>query len=233
MRCCFENTLHYSSPGHGDWGVVRIGMLLPESVQLFVCPSACRRHVGTLVIIGRARSVESHAHNTGALLKLPGNSRKIRSDYHGNRASDQSQDVRPYVLGCADHFPNQLLIISQHRVDLPQAGTKNPGGGLLPGFLYKSEGLERCAGMGELVSGEDSGQGGWVVWVCACVVGKAGGQRIGRRGTVLRHDASAGGYGAKKPLRISGAVRLDSVVLFVQQFPEGIGKLMHALSPAA
>ena len=45
MSCCFENTLHYSSPGHGDWGVVRIGMLAPESVQLFVCPSACGRHV--------------------------------------------------------------------------------------------------------------------------------------------------------------------------------------------
>ena len=44
MSCCFENTLHYSSPGHGDWGVVRIGMLLPESCQLFVCPSACGRH---------------------------------------------------------------------------------------------------------------------------------------------------------------------------------------------
>ena len=44
MSCCFENTLHYSSPGHGDWGVVRIGMLAPESVQLFVCPSACGRH---------------------------------------------------------------------------------------------------------------------------------------------------------------------------------------------
>lgn len=44
MRGCFEDTLHYSSPGHGDWGVVRIGMLAPESVQLFVCPSACGRH---------------------------------------------------------------------------------------------------------------------------------------------------------------------------------------------
>lgn len=44
MNCCFENTLHYSSPGHGDWGVVRIGMLAPQSIQLFVCPSACGRH---------------------------------------------------------------------------------------------------------------------------------------------------------------------------------------------
>lgn len=44
MSGCFEQTLHYSSPGHGDWGVVRIGMLAPESVQLFICPSACGRH---------------------------------------------------------------------------------------------------------------------------------------------------------------------------------------------
>ncbi len=44
MSCCFEDSLHYTSPGHGDWGVVRIGMLVPESVQLFVCPSACGRH---------------------------------------------------------------------------------------------------------------------------------------------------------------------------------------------
>lgn len=39
-----EKTLHYSSPGHGGWGVVRIGMLAPESIQLFICPSACGRH---------------------------------------------------------------------------------------------------------------------------------------------------------------------------------------------
>ncbi|MDR1021515.1 MAG: nitrogenase component 1 [Synergistaceae bacterium] len=43
-KFCFENTLHYSSPAHGDWGIVQIGMLVPESYQLFVCPSACGRH---------------------------------------------------------------------------------------------------------------------------------------------------------------------------------------------
>ncbi|MDR0615913.1 MAG: nitrogenase component 1 [Synergistaceae bacterium] len=43
-KFCFENTLHYSSPAHGDWGIVQIGMMLPESYQLFVCPSACGRH---------------------------------------------------------------------------------------------------------------------------------------------------------------------------------------------
>ncbi len=49
MMCCncqnpFENTLRYSSPAHGGWGVVRMGHLLPESYQLFVSPAACGRH---------------------------------------------------------------------------------------------------------------------------------------------------------------------------------------------
>ena len=50
MNCCcgcepsFENTLHYSSPAHGGWGVVRMGHLLPESYQLFISPAACGRH---------------------------------------------------------------------------------------------------------------------------------------------------------------------------------------------
>lgn len=44
--CCnhFQNTLHYTSPAHGDWGLVRVAMMLPESHQLFVCPAACGRH---------------------------------------------------------------------------------------------------------------------------------------------------------------------------------------------
>ena len=39
-----KGTVHYCSPAHGGWGVVRVGMLVPESYQLFVCPSACGRH---------------------------------------------------------------------------------------------------------------------------------------------------------------------------------------------
>ncbi|MEA4925690.1 MAG: nitrogenase component 1 [Syntrophomonadaceae bacterium] len=41
---CFTDTLRYCSPSHGGWGVVRTGMLVPESYQLFVCPFACGRH---------------------------------------------------------------------------------------------------------------------------------------------------------------------------------------------
>lgn len=40
----FEDTVRYTSPSHGDWGVVRIASLVPESYALFVCPFACGRH---------------------------------------------------------------------------------------------------------------------------------------------------------------------------------------------
>ena len=46
MSCCcdFTSTLHYVSPAHGGWGVIRIAALVPESHQLFVSPFACGRH---------------------------------------------------------------------------------------------------------------------------------------------------------------------------------------------
>jgi nitrogenase molybdenum-iron protein alpha/beta subunit len=40
---CAES-LRYTAPSHGDWGLVRIASLLPESHMLFVCPAACGRH---------------------------------------------------------------------------------------------------------------------------------------------------------------------------------------------
>ncbi|MBO5303152.1 MAG: oxidoreductase [Lachnospiraceae bacterium] len=40
----FRSSLEYTCPSHGGWGMVRIGMLIPESHQIFVCPSACGRH---------------------------------------------------------------------------------------------------------------------------------------------------------------------------------------------
>lgn len=39
-----RKSLEYTCPSHGGWGMVRTGMLIPESHQLFVCPSACGRH---------------------------------------------------------------------------------------------------------------------------------------------------------------------------------------------
>ena len=33
MSClnCFENMLSYTAPSHGDWGIVRIAALVPET----------------------------------------------------------------------------------------------------------------------------------------------------------------------------------------------------------
>ncbi len=44
MMCKSKSTVHYCSPAHGGWGIVRVGMLVPESYQLFVSPFACGRH---------------------------------------------------------------------------------------------------------------------------------------------------------------------------------------------
>ncbi len=40
----FETSLHYSSPAHGGWGVLKAAQLIPESYFLFVSPAACGRH---------------------------------------------------------------------------------------------------------------------------------------------------------------------------------------------
>lgn len=39
-----KKALEYNCPSHGGCGMVRMGMMVPESWQLFVCPSACGRH---------------------------------------------------------------------------------------------------------------------------------------------------------------------------------------------
>lgn len=44
-NCCkLDDTLFYTTPSHGDWGLVRICSLVPESHMLFICPFACGRH---------------------------------------------------------------------------------------------------------------------------------------------------------------------------------------------
>jgi hypothetical protein len=39
-----QATLHYCSPAHGGWGVIKVALLVPEIHLLFVCPAACGRH---------------------------------------------------------------------------------------------------------------------------------------------------------------------------------------------
>lgn len=40
----YSHCLHYTAPSFGGWGIVRVGMLVPESVMLFIAPPACGRH---------------------------------------------------------------------------------------------------------------------------------------------------------------------------------------------
>ena len=44
----FTYGLEYSAPARGGWTIVHIGMLLPESHQVFVCAQSCLRGVGTV-----------------------------------------------------------------------------------------------------------------------------------------------------------------------------------------
>ncbi|MCL0074153.1 nitrogenase component 1 [Dehalococcoidia bacterium] len=39
------NCLHYCPPSAGGWGIMRVGLLVPESILLFVSPVGCPRHV--------------------------------------------------------------------------------------------------------------------------------------------------------------------------------------------
>ncbi|MDO4788253.1 MAG: nitrogenase component 1 [Johnsonella sp.] len=45
MSCFqYEESLEYTAPSHGDWGLVHILCLVPDLHVLFVCPPACGRH---------------------------------------------------------------------------------------------------------------------------------------------------------------------------------------------
>lgn len=41
----FVSGLEYAPPARGTWNIVHIGMLMPESHQIFVCAQACLRGV--------------------------------------------------------------------------------------------------------------------------------------------------------------------------------------------
>jgi len=41
----FGSTLEYASPARGPWNIVHVGMLIPESRQIFVCAEGCLRGV--------------------------------------------------------------------------------------------------------------------------------------------------------------------------------------------
>lgn len=91
MTCCdavFETSLHYTSPAHGGWGVLKTGQLIPESYHLFVSPAACGRH--------------------GALAaRLEGRNRAV-SYYHLTEQSIVSGDYEKEILSAVDYLLQRL-----------------------------------------------------------------------------------------------------------------------------
>lgn len=39
-----NQSLRYCSPSSGGWGIIRVGLLVPQSIMLFVSPAGCGRH---------------------------------------------------------------------------------------------------------------------------------------------------------------------------------------------
>lgn len=56
----FKSGLEYSAPARGGWTIVHIGMLLPESHQVFVCAQSCLRGV----VLSAAELNDSHRFST-------------------------------------------------------------------------------------------------------------------------------------------------------------------------
>jgi len=67
VNCCddvFETSLHYASPAHGGWGVLKTGQLIPESYHLFVSPAACGRHGALAARLENRNRTVSYYHLT-------------------------------------------------------------------------------------------------------------------------------------------------------------------------
>ena len=41
----FRSGLEYGAPARGPWNIVHVGMLIPESHQIYVCAQGCLRGV--------------------------------------------------------------------------------------------------------------------------------------------------------------------------------------------
>ena len=41
----FHPGLEFNSPVHGNWNIVHTGMLMPETIQIYVCADNCMRGV--------------------------------------------------------------------------------------------------------------------------------------------------------------------------------------------
>jgi hypothetical protein len=136
-------TLHFCSPAHGGWGVVRVALLVPESYLLFVCPAACGRHGAIAAIEQGYRNRIGYLCITDNEIVLGGYEAEIE---RGVREVIERVNPRPRALmiftSCiddllgTDHAAAIARMEAEHRIPIRHA-RMNPistGGKLPPGI---------------------------------------------------------------------------------------------------
>lgn len=97
--CPTKKCLHYASPAHGGWGVVRLGMLIPQSHQLFICPSACGRH-------GAIGAIQQGLKNRLSYLYL------TQTDIIDGYEDLIIETVKEFILCVSDEIKVILIVVS-------------------------------------------------------------------------------------------------------------------------
>jgi hypothetical protein len=103
--------LHYCSPAHGGWGMIKIALLVPDIYLLFACPSACGRH-------GAIAAIEQGYRNRVAYLCIDDNEIVL-----GSYEAEIEKAVRT-VLSRANPRPHAFMIFVSCIDDL--LGTDHP-----------------------------------------------------------------------------------------------------------
>lgn len=98
--CVFETSLHYASPAHGGWGVLKAGQLIPESYHLFVSPAACGRHGALAARLENRNRTVSYLHLTEQSI--------VSGDYEQEIA--EAVDAVLAVLKRQDRIPRVFTI---------------------------------------------------------------------------------------------------------------------------
>ena len=115
----FECSLHYTSPAHGGWGVLKMGQLIPEGFFLFVSPAACGRH-GALAahLEGRNRTV-AYYHLTEQSIVSGDYEQEVKEAAREILTLLTKQKRRPRVFGVFVSCIDDLLGTEYDIIDLP------------------------------------------------------------------------------------------------------------------
>jgi hypothetical protein len=161
-------TLHFCSPAHGGWGVIRVALLVPESYLLFVCPAACGRHGAIAAIEQGYRNRIGYLCITDNEIVLGGYEAEIE---RGVREVMEKADPRPKALmiftSCiddllgTDHTAAIARMEAEHCIPIRHA-RMNPislGGKLPPGIRIQKTMYELLPLPDEAPSPADAGPG--------------------------------------------------------------------------